>query len=1034
MKIFLRFAAVIVALLVIGIIALNLYLTDDRLKELILPPLTETIGTDVQVDRIGFTIFRTFPNFGLVMEGFHLPDETGNQVVHFEEMLLSVNLIPLLSGDVNVRRLDIIRANLLYRVRADGTTNIDFLMDAFAAEEDVEQQESTMVIDINRIRIVDANIRFIDEPRNMEAILRDLDVTMSVRLGEFIDTDVDASLAGLTFKSEGSTLINDLALRLVQTSTLDLDGEVLDIASGTFSIRGLGLQLSGRVSNWSDEVLLMNLDFQSSSDNFGALLELVPVEYREHVAGIETRGELQLTASVSGGFGEEQIPDFMLSLRVEDGFLRHPQADKPVEQVFIALEANNNLVELQQLAAVADGNQIRMQGRVDQPLSDNPSFNFDGDMNIDLATIEAFYPVSELGVEMRGLLAIVADGRGTVEDVENTQFNANVTLENGFFRYIEAPQPVEDIQVQLTANQDRVDISSFRARASQNTLQLSGSVTQPLDESRTAFNINADARFDLATIKDFYPIDEDTLQIRGMFTFDGSARGTLVALDNAAINGSMNLTDGFIRHRDIARPIENIRVRSQLTATEVRLSDFGLKAGDNTIEGNGTIRNYMRGTPEVNVSMKAAMNLDQIEEFYSLEEFMLTIGGRATADLTIRGPIDDFENIRFNGGVQVSNVNIQSDSLLPKPIRDLNGRLTFSEQDVRLQEFSMLIGASDFFIEGNLARWRNLLEDVGSVQPAILTATYRSRKIDIDEFIDWEDETEMEPLNIELPNLETRLTAQVDTLIMMGIEITQIRGRAESDPTTIRMPEATARMYDGGISGQLFWDVSRPDYFYMHFIGDLNDVRAETFLRDFQMGGAGNLHRYLSGGFSATTDYKVGMNAVFEQDTPTIIASGNFGVARARLRNHPVQNGLADLLGNNELRDMSLDTFNAQYSISDGIMTLTDLNITSQDIGMVMNGTQNLIEDRLNYKIRLRLPERYDARLGGILTPQVVEALKGQEGIVVLPLALVGNSENPRITIDQDEVQRIATEYLRQRGVDSVEDAARRLIRGLQRN
>jgi hypothetical protein len=176
------------------------------------------------------------------------------------------------------------------------------------------------------------------------------------------------------------------------------------------------------------------------------------------------------------------------------------------------------------------------------------------------------------------------------------------------------------------------------------------------------------------------------------------------------------------------------------------------------------------------------------------------------------------------------------------------------------------------------------------------------------------------------------------------------------------------------------------------------------------------------------------MNAVFEQDTPTIIASGNFGVSRARLRNHPVQNGLADLLGNNELRDMSLDTFNAQYSISDGIMTLTDLNITSQDIGMVMNGTQNLIEDRLNYKIRLRLPERYDARLGGILTPQVVEALKGQEGIVVLPLALVGNSENPRITIDQDEVQRIATEYLRQRGVDSVEDAARRLIRGLQRN
>ncbi|MCH8524938.1 MAG: AsmA family protein [Balneolales bacterium] len=1031
MKIFLRIAAVLAGLLVVIIIALNLYLTDERLKELIIPPVNEALGTEVEVSRIGFTIFRTFPNFGLVMEGFNLPDETGESVVRFDELLLSVNLLPLLGGEVNINRLDVIRAEVLYHVRADGTTNIDFLLG-----EPVEQEEpaGSMVIDVNQIRIVDANIRYLDDAEHMEALLRDLDVTMSVRLGEFIETDVDARLAGLTFRSEGTTLVNDLALRLEQTSTLDLEGEVLEIASGVFSIRGLGLSMSGSIADWSQDVMQMNLDFQSSSDNFGALLDLVPDEYREYVAGIESRGQLQLSASVNGGLGEDQIPDFLVNLQVEDGFLRHPQAEKPVENVFISLQANNNLIELRQFSAVADGNRVSVQGRVDNPLSDNPAFTLDADMNIDLATIESFYPVSELGVELRGRLAVVADARGVAEDVENTRFNANVTLENGFFRYTEAPQPVEDIQIQLTANQDRIDIESFRARASQNTLQLSGSITQPLDEARTAFNMNADARFDLATIKDFYPIDEDTLLVRGMFVFDGSARGTLAALDNAAISGTMNLTDGYIRHRDIAHPIENIRIRSQLTATEVRLSDFGLKAADNTFEGSGTIRNYMRGSPEVNISMKAAMNLDQVEEFYSLEEFMMTIGGRVDADLTIRGPIDDFDRIRFNGGVQVRNVHIQADSLLPVPLREMNGSLTFTEQDVRLQEFAMLMGRSDFFFEGNLARWRNLLEEPGTVQPAMLTATYRSRKVDIDEFINWDEETESEPFILELPNLETRLTASVDTLIMMGIEITEIRGRAESDTRSIRMPEATARMYDGGIGGRLVWDVTRPDYFDIHFVGELNDVRAETFLRDFQMGGAGKLHEYLSGGFSATTDYKVGMDAMFEQDTASIVASGNFGVARARMRNHPIQNGLADLLGNNEFRDMSLDTFNAQYTIRDGILTLTDLNITSRDIGMVMNGTQNLIEDRLNYKIRLRLPERYDAQLGRLLTAQVVEALKAQEGIVVLPLALVGSSENPRITIDQDEVQRIAAEYLRQRGVDSVEDAARRLIRGLQRN
>ena len=90
----------------------------------------------------------------------------------------------------------------------------------------------------------------------------------------------------------------------------------------------------------------------------------------------------------------------------------------------------------------------------------------------------------------------------------------------------------------------------LRLQVAGNTLNMQGWINAPLS-ANPRYNFDADARFDLATIREFYPIDEDTLMIRGMFTFDGSASGNLERPEDARISGALNLTDGFIRHRDI---------------------------------------------------------------------------------------------------------------------------------------------------------------------------------------------------------------------------------------------------------------------------------------------------------------------------------------------------------------------------------------------------------------------------------------------------------------------------------------------------
>jgi uncharacterized protein involved in outer membrane biogenesis len=323
MKIVIRTLIVIVTLVVLAIAGLFIYLSDERLKELVVPQANEALGREIQLNRISFTLFRTFPNFGLAMSGLAVPDDEGNTVASLDELLVSLRLMPLLRGNVEVTRLDIIRAELAYVVFPDGTTNLDFL---FADEDLIEEPESTSTIDLNRIRVVDSNIRYLDYESDIQAEFHNLDMSMSIRLANTIQTDVDATIGALYVTQKGTKLLNGLGFRLIQTSDLDMENENLSISEGVLNIRGLELDLTGVISGWSNEFVHVDLALASKSDNFGSLLELIPEEYKTELEGVDTRGQLQLEAKIQGLVGEGQIPDFNLVLAIQDGYLKHPKA------------------------------------------------------------------------------------------------------------------------------------------------------------------------------------------------------------------------------------------------------------------------------------------------------------------------------------------------------------------------------------------------------------------------------------------------------------------------------------------------------------------------------------------------------------------------------------------------------------------------------------------------------------------------------------------------------------------------------------
>ena len=1023
MKLFLKILAVILALFIILIVALNLYFTDERLKNTILPHVQSAVGSEVEVDKMSLTFFRTFPRFGLDIDGLRIPDPDGEPVASIQELLVSVELFPLLRNELSVSRLSITSPRVYYTVFADSTSNIDFLLDPDEEIDDTEGYE----ISIPGFTLRDASVLYRDETSNSVISLEALDADISLFYGDILESRVDADLGSLNVMMDGTSYISNLSLSVNQRSTLDLENEILNFTEGTVSIRGLALNLIGTVSDWSSDELALSLQFASTSENFGELLRLAPPAFDEYLTGLHTRGSLVFEGSVDGIFSEDTLPDFDVTIAVADGFLQNPDLPQAIEDINFEILFNNSLATVSHFRARAGVNRVTASGTLERPLEEDATFSLDLDGDIDLATISSFYPIEELGIEqLAGLLKTAAQAAGRIDQPENATFSGNFHLTSGLLKYADVPRPIEQINARIDATQERVQIAESGFTAANNQFNLTGTILRPLDENQRSVDVRGNINFDLATIKEFYPIDEDTLNMRGQLIAEINLRGRPDPdqIETLLQQSTVELTNGYLAHRLVANPLEDVTFRAQMSGRQMSISEARFKTGENALAMQGTVTNYLSDNAEVNLTLDGNAVFSSITSYYSLEPWIQELTGSAVMNLNTRGPLNDVLRIALNGSMEVSNVTAIGDSI-PLPVTNLSGQMNITPQAMNLERFTMNYGGSDINLQGSVRNYMGFLEEnvTDANRPAI-TGSYHSQLLNIDEMIDWEEES-VEPFPIDLPNLTAGADARIDMLRILGLEITEITGRGRLTPEQIQIEDATAKLFDGTAMGRMDWNVPDPLRTNIRFQGQLEGLRADTFFRDTGfLGPQSTLHQYITGEFSSEITYASQLQPNLEVDINTANASGTFGMTRARLEGHPIQSRIAEFLNASELERLTLDEWNASFSISDTVMTIRDFNLTSGNLGIQLDGTLHMVNDRINYRATLLLPERFKRGIASVISTRAADALQLEDGRMAVPIRITGTTSNPQIRPDSETIEQIVRDALQ----DGARDVLRRLF------
>lgn len=1022
---------VIILIIILFIGGLSLYLTDERLRSWVVPELQEATGRDVEVERISYTLFRTFPRFGIVIEGLYVPDPVEDKLTNVDQVLLSLNLIPLLQNNISVHQLQVDRPDFTYIIYEDGTTNLDDFLPEEDPDAEPDPDEALPEIDLNEVIVNSAAFGFIDHQSETTVQMSDLDLTSSLQFADKLESTLHADLGSLDVSQEGQPMITGLSLSLTQTSILDLNEEILELHDGRLNLQGLALTLEGEVYDWGEGEPFVDLQLASESDDFGTLLDLVPPEYEEFVDDLDTGGELDLTANFSGRFTEEELPSFDATARITDGFVQHTDVPERISDITLTAEAVNDLVTIESLQARAGETSISADGEIRDPMDENAMFSFSGTSNADLSTFYRYVPLDEFDIqELAGLIDIEAQASGPLRTPEDSEFDVTASLTDGFVIHNEIGRPVEDILVNLNATHQSVQIEEATARSSDNFFQLSGAVSNPLDPESALFEVSGEVDWDLATIGEYYPIDEDTLSVRGNIALNGSANGSVDDPENSDFDVTIDLVDGYVDHYQLGQPIDRFTGSMQATQNQVSISDAALQSGGNRFSLSGEVNEYMEENAAFNLLLNGQLVLEEMDRYYPLEEeFGLIMDGDIDSEIRMVGTIDDLEAIRLYGPVTAENVNMDSPDLI-LPLTELNGHITFDGDHIDTESVRFLFGESDYYVTGRLENYKSLAYEPDEAEPANYTGTYRAEFLNVDEFMEYEDVPEdPEPFDAWLPNLTGDVDGELDRLLFFEMEATDITGDVELSPENVQLHNGNLSIYDGTMDGGFQWDVFAVDHTGFSFTGELEGLRVEELFEHFDLGGRAQLPDHVQADFNATTDFYAEFDEYLEMDMMELYAEGDFGMEEARISEHPVQVGMANLLRVDDLRDLSLDEWTAMYEINDGVMHLEDFNLTSMDLGLNLNGSQNLIEDELDYSAHIVMPGQWADRIGsGVIPEGARDALRRDDGMLVLPLTIRGSSENPRVRLGDEEIRNQVERYLR----DRAEEEGRGILDGLR--
>lgn len=420
------------ALLLIAIIVItNLF--EEQVGRQVVSEVNQQITTELRVEGFGLSFLSSFPNIGANLEGVELDDTEGKLILKAEEISFRAGLLSLLSSNVKIKSVVISGGELNVEVDRNGKTNTDIFVES--SEETTEGETSSgSAIDLKGASLKDMIIRYVNKADQQDIRLQVAEANVAGQFGsdEFqLNSDAELQVDLVAMDEEryvvNQPLVYDAQVKVNTTTGLyELSG--VEVTLGELPLAASGsVQMGGEESEY-------DLQLSSKGGSLAAVLQLLPGQYKEQIAGIDTRGDFQLVTLIKGTATATKNPEINTELKFSDGRISGDRMDGSIKDLsFVATYTNgerqdnrSSVFEVNNLTGYFQRERFEMRLRVTN--FDDPDVDFAADGAIGMGMLAGFIPDERVTggegeVELQGLRL-----KGRYQDMIRTNRIGRVTL------------------------------------------------------------------------------------------------------------------------------------------------------------------------------------------------------------------------------------------------------------------------------------------------------------------------------------------------------------------------------------------------------------------------------------------------------------------------------------------------------------------------------------------------------------------------------------------------------------------------------
>jgi uncharacterized protein involved in outer membrane biogenesis len=526
------------------------------------------------------------------------------------------------------------------------------------------------------------------------------------------------------------------------------------------------------------------------------------------------------------------------------------------------------------------------------------------------------------------------------------------------------------------------------------------------------------------------------LSSSGDVKFTLTVKGLSNETMNPGVNGVFTVTNGTIRYASLPRSITSINLAGSFEKPAAPIGASGIgkfsldklsaRFGSSDISGKITVTNF--DNPLLAATINGSMNLNEVKEFYPLEEGT-ELAGSLNANVSLEGKVKLPTGIKANGKLEFQNVTIKS-ATTTRPLRNLNGAITFNNQIIESNQLVMNIGESDlsvsFVMKNYLAM---IMEDAAKTGKPSASLTLTSKQLRTADLVS-------KPLSSQssasaakkagiknepqesglLPGFDIEANVSIGKLITEKFEFNNARGSVSLSNGIITLKNFTVNAFQGTIMTKGTLDVRDPKKRPFNLDLGIVGVESSALLPKFSSFG-----NNLFGKFTMNTKLQGDLNDTLGLNTQSLLGNGSVQVDNGKLLGFPLMTKLADFTGVNELREVNFKDWTNAFSISNGRLNIKDLKVNAGATNFLMGGSHGL-DGSMDYNLMVKLPESVSDQLklegiGG----QLLQFFKDKEGRINLNFLVSGMTTSPVLKLNtkaQEETAKQALEQKKQQLLD----------------